>query len=196
MISTSCSTSFASGFIESHYLSVFIGGRVALSVLCEERIETIRFSSYLLFDSNSMVSICPGEHGATQPSVVSLFQILLLNRFYLIHARSVMSAREFSGQPGFDNLLGEVQADQTRAQSQHICIVMLTAIHRGRVIIRHSRPHARDFVRDNAASYACAIDHDASPGFSRTNQLSDSMSEIRIVHRILAIRTYIIDFDT
>ena len=78
-----------------------------------------------------MVSIRPDEHGATRPPEIFLFQILLLNRHNLIHARSVTSACEIGGQPNLYDLLGECDADQARAERQHIRIVMFPAVIRG-----------------------------------------------------------------
>ncbi len=57
-----------------------------------------------------------------------LFQIHLLHRFYLIHALCVTVAAEIGGEPNFDDLLRQVDADQARAEGQHIRVVMLAAV--------------------------------------------------------------------
>src|SRR6266498_1769483 len=145
MISTSCSTSFLSGFMISHS---YIGGRVAVPLLQgisrPPRFQVnLKFTLAVGLDTGSPVlhqtHDLLGKSGASVALLDQrtrfLFQILLFHQFYLIHARLVTSAAEFGCQPGLDDLLRQINADQSSAQRQHVRIVMLAAIDRGRIII-------------------------------------------------------------
>ena len=104
---------------------------------------------------------------------------------------------ELGGQPGLDDLFGQVHPDQPGAQGQHVGIVVLPAVDGRGVIVGHPGPHARHFVGHNAAADPGAVDHDAhARPCRRLTRAADGVRKIGIVHCLFAVGAGIDDFET
>src|SRR3990172_6005274 len=112
------------------------------------------------------------------------FQKTFLDLNNFIHAPLVPPAPKGRAEPGLDDLLGEVDADQPGAQGEHVGVVVLAAVDGGRVVITQRSAHARHFVRRYRAADARAIHEDAAPSLARADQAGDSVGEVGVIHRL------------
>ena len=73
---------------------------------------------------------------------------------------------------------------------------MLSAVHRSGVIIAHRRQHPGHFVGSHTAPNPGSIDDNTAPSFAFAHFFCHCIGEIRIIHRIRAIRSTIIHLVT
>lgn len=96
-------------------------------------------------------------------------------------------AAEIGDEPHFHDLFRQRDANQSRAERQHIRVVMFAAIARGRNIVRHPRADVGYFVRHDATTDSRAINHNSAPRATCADHLCDGVSEVGVVHWLFAI---------
>ncbi len=91
---------------------------------------------------------------------------------------------EVRAQERGDEFLGEGDADDARAEHEHVHIVMFDALMRGVGIVTEAGSDAGDFVGGDGGADAAAADENASFGFAGDDGFAQGFGEIGVVGRV------------
>ena len=91
---------------------------------------------------------------------------------------------EGRAQEGGDEFLGESDSDDSRAEHEHVHIVMFDALMRGVGIVTESGSDAGDFVGGDGGADTAAADENTSFGFPGDDGFAQGFGEIGVVGRI------------
>ena len=95
---------------------------------------------------------------------------------------------------GVNQLAGELDADDTTAEHEHIHVVVLHALMRRVGVVAQAGANAGNPVCGHRCADAAAAEHDAALHSRFANRLADGFSVVRVVHRILAVGTHVEHF--
>src|SRR5437870_13839536 len=87
----------------------------------------------------------------------ALYEILALNRVYLIHPSAMTLFGELTCEPRADDLTHAIVRNHLAAQRQHISAVVLATDSRRRFVVAHRRANTRDFVGYHARPDSAAV---------------------------------------
>ncbi len=92
-----------------------------------------------------------------------------------------------------DDLLGELGSDDTRADRQHVRVVVLAGHARRIEVVAERGPHTVDLVGRDLLALAAAPEHDPHVGLAAHDRPGHRRAERRIVDRLGAVGAEIVD---
>ena len=120
----------------------------------------------------------------------TMFSLLSLNR-NLVDSTLMASAFEVSCEELVHNLAGHVFVDEPAWHDEHVGIVVLTDEMGNLGNPAESCTDALVLVEGHVDALARAADGDAGEHFALLNALSQCMAEVRVVARLLVVRTVV-----
>jgi hypothetical protein len=105
------------------------------------------------------------------------------------------SARERSGEPDSQNVLGNSRSQQPATERKYIGIIMFPAISSGSFIIAQGRPNARKLVGDDSRADACSVDNHAARSLTACNNFGYLTGDIGVIGRLLLMNADVMNME-
>src|SRR5581483_3661381 len=118
--------------------------------------------------------------------------VLLLDREHLAEAAHVaLFAGELRRREGADELDGDLRPNDTRAEGEHVHVVVLDALVRGVRVVADGTADAGDLVRRDRCADAAPADQHAAVSAAGCHRIADRAREVGVVDGRLAVRAQV-----
>jgi hypothetical protein len=101
---------------------------------------------------------------------------------------------ELSTEERRNKLSGDFIADHTRAEHEHVHVIVFDSLMGGVGIMAEAGAHTRDLVGGNGCANAASADQNPALGAASHNRPADGSGDVWVVNRLLIVRADVIDF--